>query len=73
MSEENTPAQIEVLATELQPSATPLQMLTAQIAAGYISGIMARTPSHVDPVISIDNVIAKSTEWARYILGEEQE
>ena len=70
MSEENTTAQLETLVTELQPAATPLQMLTAQIAAGYISGIMAHTHAHVDPTISIDDVIAKSTEWARHILDE---
>lgn len=73
MSEENTTAQIETLVTELQPTATPLQMLTAEIAAGYISGIMARTPAHVVPAISIENVIAKSTEWARIILAEVQD
>lgn len=74
MSEENTTTPIETLVAELQPAATPLQELTAQIAATlYVrkSGLAHGTLLNQHDIIL--GAVKEAAELARTILAEVQD
>lgn len=65
-------AAVDILRPEV-PVATPLQILTAQIAGGICSGIIARRKPYDNLALDHEAIVAEADGIARHILATVQE